>query len=245
MFRLTMPYMDADADIGSGTEPVAEQVTEDVAEQVTEPVEEPKEDKVPLATLMEEKRKRKDLERQLREFKEKQLDADVVLTKTQLKQKYVAKGVDEDLAEAFAEEFASLKSEVRKASFKELEDSTIDDDLKELAKDGFFSDAPVYKKEILDLQKSFKAKGIDLDVEDAYFKVRGKSRLNEYRTEIEQKALLNRRNAEDKALPSATPAAVKDPYPLDENDKKALAGLQKAMPDAGWTAEKYYKNMKG
>jgi hypothetical protein len=243
MFRLTMPYMDAEAEVGGG---VAEPVVETVVEPTVEPTpEEPKEDKVPLATLMEEKRKRKDLERQLREFKEKQLDADVVLTKTQLKQKYVAKGVDEDLAEAFAEEFASLKSEVKKASFKELEDTGIDDDLKELSKDGFFSDALTFKKEIQDTLKSYKAKGIDLDVEDAYFKVRGKSRLNEYRTEIEQKALLNRRNAEDKKLPSATPAAVKDPYPLDENDKKALEGLQKAMPNAGWDAKKYYTTMKG
>jgi len=241
-----MPYMDADADVGGAvTEPVVPAV-EPVAEptELSEPAE-PKEDKVPLATLMEEKRKRKELERQLREFKEKQLDADVVLTKTQLKQKYVAKGVDEELAEAFAEEFASLKSEVKKVSFKELEDSTIDDDLKELAKDGFFSDAPVYKKEIQATLKSYKAKGIDLDLEDAYFKVRGKSRLNEYRTEIEQKALLNRRNAEDKGTPVAKPSAPKDPYPLDENDKKALAGLQKAMPNAGWDAAKYYKLMKG
>ena len=244
MFRLSMPYMDAEAEIGSGTEQVTEEVAEQATETIEEPVEEPKEDKVPLATLLEEKKRRKDLERQLREFKEKQLDADVVLTKTQLKQKYVAKGVDEELAEAFAEEFASLKSEVRKASFKELEDTTIDDDIKELSKDGFFADAMTYKREIQDAVKSFKAKGIDLDVEDAYFKVRGKSRLNEYRTEIEQKALLNRRNAEEKGTPSAKPSAPKDPYPLDENDKKALAGLQKAQPDVGWTAEKYYK-MKG
>jgi hypothetical protein len=117
--------------------------------------------------------------------------------------------------------------------------------LKELARDNFFSDAPTYKNEIQKVIKDYKAKGIEIDAEEAYFKVRGKSRMREYRTDIEQKALLDRRNGDDKKLPASTPKAPKDPYPLDDVDKKALEGLQKAQPSAGWTAERYFKLMKG
>lgn len=207
--------------------------------------EEPTKRSVPEATFLEEKKRRKELEHQLREFKEKDVEKDSLLTKTQLKQKYIDKGFDEELADSLAEEFAAMKSEVRKASFKELDNSAIDDDLKELARDSFFSDAPTYKNEIQALVKDYKAKGIELDVEEAYFKIRGKSRMREYRTDIEQKALLDRRKGEEKKLPNSNPAPTKDPYPLDDTDKKALEGLQKAQPSAGWTAEKFYKLMKG
>jgi hypothetical protein len=250
MFKELWPFMDAEKDVGSGTEKDAEEVVQDAQEIKVDDseqiVEESKDsDKVPLATMLEERKRRKEVERQLREIQEKQIDSDVKLTKAQLKQKYIDKGVDEDVAEAFADEFANIKAEVKKASFKELENSSVEEDLKDMSKDAFFSDALTYKKEIINTLNTYRAKGIDLSLEDAYIKVRGKSRLNEYKTEIEQKALNNRRNVEEKGIPAAKPTSPKDPYPLDEADKKALAGLQKAQPQAGWDAKKYYTMMKG
>jgi len=239
--KFRMPFMEEADDKGGNIDEIV--LDESVEEVVEEPKEEPKEDKVPLATLLDEKRKRKELERQLREYKEKEVDTDAKLTKTQLRQKYIDKGFDEDVAESLADEFTSLRMEVRKAQFKELE--PIDEDLKELTRDSFYSDALTYKKEIQSVITDFKKKGIDLDLEEAYLKVRGKARLKEYKTEIEQKALLDRRNADDKKLPASTSKPVKDPYPLDETDKAALAGLQKAQPNSAWNAEKFYKLMKG
>ena len=225
-------------------------VIEDEVEIIdnVEPAQEPEKSEarsVPEATFLETKKRLKEAERALRELKEKDVEKESLITKTQLRQKYIEKGFDEDLADSLAEEFASLKSEVKRASFKELDNSAIDDDLKELARDNFFSDAPTYKNEIQKVIKDYKAKGIEIDAEEAYFKVRGKSRMREYQTDIEQKALLERRDGQGKKLPTATPAPAKNPYPLDDADKKALEGLQKAQPNGGWTAEKYYKIMKG
>lgn len=238
--KYLMPCME-ELDTGGGAVEETVETVETVVEE--EPKKEPK--TVPEATFLETKRKLKETERLLREFKEKDVEKDSLLTKTQLKQKYIDKGFDEELADSLAEEFATLKSEVKKASFKELDNSAIDDDLKELSRDSFFSDAPTYKNEIQALVKDYKAKGIELDVEEAYFKIRGKSRMREYRTDIEQKALLDRQKGEDKKLPASTPKAPKDPYPLDDTDKKALEGLQRLDAKGGWNAEKYYKLMKG
>jgi hypothetical protein len=236
------PFMMADDITGGKPEEKPEVKPDEKPEQKPEVKQERS---VPEATFLEEKKKRKELERRLREFEEKNVDKDVAIDKANIKKKYVDKGYDEDLAETIAEDMANLRAEFRKSRFSDLDDSTIDDDLKELARDNFFKDASVYKKEISTAISEAKKKGIELSAEDAYFKVRGKTRLKEYQTEIEQLALLKRKETEEKEIPQSSPKSPKDPYPLDEADKKALEGLQKAMPSAGWTPEKYFKLMKG
>ena len=43
-------------------------------------------------------------------------------------------------------------------------------------------------------------------------------------------------------LANSSSVSQKEQYPLTDEDKSVLEGLQKYQPDAGWTAEKFYKS---
>ena len=87
----------------------------------------------------------------------------------------------------------------------------------------------------------------DLTAEEAYNVLRGKQRQRELKEDGEQKDLAKRRSqgTRQKSPGPAASLNPKNPYPLDDVDKKALKSLQKAQPSANWTVEKYYKMMKG
>jgi hypothetical protein len=205
--------------------------------------EEEKENKVPLASLLEEKKKRKELEKRLRALEEKELDSSILDEKLKIKQKYIQKGYDEDFADSLAEDFASLKSELKKSTRKDQD--TLDEDIEDLAsQDVFYSDAMAYKKEIKSKIGEFKKKGHELSVEDAYTLIRGKTRAKELKEDLEQKEILSKRGAPKSKTINASSSAPKNPYPLDDADKKALERLQRRQPESSWTAEKYYKMFK-
>jgi hypothetical protein len=205
---------------------------------------EPDNDKVPLSVHLQTKKELKELKKRLRESEERDIDNDLKNTREQIIRKYTEKGYDEELANMLADDIVGIKSEVKKSKLNNIDDSTLDEELADLSKDKFFEDAPTFKKDIQARVSEYKKKGIELSVEDAYISLRGKNRLKEIQTDIEQKASLKRREGEEKQVPSSTSAAPKNPYPLDDADKKALEGLQKAQPNGGWTPEKYYKLMK-
>jgi len=208
-------------------------------------------DNVPLATLLEEKKRRKTLEKKLREFETKQLDDSLQNKRRALVDKYKSQGYDEDFANSLADDLTGITQEVRTSIKKEkdalLFDKEVDEEISDLSQtDSFYSDASLYKREIKSKISEFRNQGADLSVEDAYNLVRSKTRYREIQEEIEQKKILDRRNAPNKgATPNASPTAPKNPYPLDDDDKKALEGLKRIMPEAQWTTEKYYKMIKG
>lgn len=205
-----------------------EQEPEKEPEQEPEENEEEKEDKIPLAKYMEEKKKRQAYEKRLSSIEEEQ-------EKTRLKESFLDRGYFQDEAERLADE--RIKS---KAELDQIKDKQIDYEISDLSKtDSFYSDALSWKDEIKQ-----KMKKLNIPAEEAYMLLRGKTRVHEIKTQSEQLNLAKRREAEGKRVENAEPGPAKDKYKLDETDRKALNQLQKAQPDAGWTAEKYWKMMK-
>jgi len=186
-------------------------------------------DKVPLATLLEEKKRRKEIEAELRKFREDKTQAD-------LKKRYLEMGWPEDSATDMANNAYRVQQMAEK--FEAIDK---DNEIAELSRTNtYFADALNYKKEIRVLMKDK-----NLTAEEAYHIVRGPSRTRELNVDIEQKTMLKRREeATPRTVPNASASSPKNPYPLDENDKRALDGLMKAQPNANWTPEKYYKSMK-
>lgn len=207
---------------------------EEEEEADDEPKPEPKKksrpkDSVPLSKYMEEKRKRQEYERLLasQEDQKKLLDK---------KQELVNRGWPESEAEMLA------RQEVERDRDRlEMKSRTAEYDIRDLARsDDFFSDAEAFKDEIKEKMLS-----LNIDARDAYMLVRGPARMQEVQLEREQRDVAERRtNKQTKKIENASAAPVKSPYKLDADDKKALAELQKAQPNAGWTPEKYAKLMK-
>ncbi len=201
--------------------------TEEIAEDETTEEKPAKQDHVPLNKYMAEKKRRQELERK---FAAQEADRE----KLRITTDYVNRGYPEDEALRLAEKDVNQRSKLEALEAKQL-----DYDIKDLAKDPFFADAETYRDDIKE-----KIRDLKCDAETAYMLIRGKTRTREFQTVQEQKNLNQRRKVEQKKVVSASPSAPKNPYPLDDHDKKALAGLQKAQPGANWTAEKYYKTLK-
>ena len=188
------------------------------------------EEKVPLSVFLEEKRKRKELEKETRKYREDN-------TRSEIKAKWISKGYDED----FANEQSSIEYGLKELQ-ETLNNTKLDNEILELSnEDAFFKDAVTYKAEI---KQKMKEKNVT--AEEAYLLLRGKTRRLELTEDIEQKNLLNRREASQakNVIPNASSSKPTNPYPLDDSDKKALAELKKFQPNAGWDDAKYYKIMK-
>lgn len=209
-----------------------EETVEDIVEEEeeveeVEVEEEPpkRDDNVPLAKYMAEKKKRQEMERILtQQWGEAE--------KAKLAQELINVGYPEHEAIRQAEEKIQLKHELA-----ELRAGQLDNKIRDLAaSDSFYADATSFKSELRDIMTSK-----NVDAEEAYMLLRGKSRIREVALQNEQRQLAKKK---EKRVESASPAPSKNPYPLDVDDKKALAGLQKSQPDSGWTAKKYYELMK-
>lgn len=208
-------------------EPEATEATDNKEPTEMEP-EKPKSDHVPLNKYMAEKKRRQELEKL---FAQQEAERE----KIRIAQEYMSQGYPEQTALYHANQIVSQRQEANEVKAKLL-----DFEVRDLAKsDPFFADAETYKDEIKGKMRELKC-----SAEEAYMLLRGRSRTREYQLEQEQRAVAKRRKATTKKVENASPDAPKNPYPLDEHDEKALAELQKAMPDAGWTREKYYKMMK-
>ena len=212
---------------------VDETVVDDVVDEPVvddEPVDEPTKpsDHVPLAKYMVEKKKRQELERVLSQQEAERKELNVV-------QGYLERGYPEFEAATLAKRDVSHDRELEslKARFQDTE-------IKDLSRSGdFYSDAETFTDEIKDKMKS-----LNISAKDAYMLVRGETRSYEVQLKKEQRAAVQRKQTTSKTVTTAKATAPTSPYKLDENDKKALAGLQKAQPDGGWSLEKYYKLMK-
>ena len=225
------------------TEIIEQEIKTDMINDEVIEMEKPKvADQVPLSVLLEEKKRRKDLEKRLRQLEDKELEAETLTEKQKIKQRYTSQGYDENIADLLAEDYATLKSEIKKTVLHNNRKDYLDEEIEDLSRDSFYSDATAYQKEIKSKLSEFKSKGIELSVEDAYNLVRNpKIKLKELKEDSEQKTLLNRRNDTKTIIPNASASIPKNPYPLDDVDKKALVGLQTSQPNSNWTAEKYYK----
>jgi len=184
---------------------------------------------------MAEKKNRQELER------EKQLLEMEKETNKKTATEYQAlinRGYPEAEAWILASEKVANEMKIQQAQDK-YEVKLFEIELKELAKtDNFFADALTFKDEILSKMRKY-----DCDIQDAYMLVRGPSRNREYQLQQEQRAKA-KQTQKPRKLETSSAQPMKSKYQLDDADKKALAGLQKMMPDAGWTAEKYYNSMK-
>ncbi|MFA4834908.1 MAG: hypothetical protein WC749_02385 [Dehalococcoidia bacterium] len=219
-------------------EVVEEQVEGTIEEETEEPVgeletEEPpkpkkKSDSVPLAKYMEVKNRLKDYEKA-------QIQQQAERDKMSIKQDLIARGWPEMEAEI------QSNNQIRQyIEMEEIKSKLVDGEIKELAQsDGFFADAMTFKADIREKMRQW-----NCDAETAYMAIRGKARTREYQLEQEQRVAAKRRPAQTKKVETAAASAPKTQYKLDEADRKALEGLQKAMPDAGWTIAKYHKMMK-
>ncbi len=174
-----------------------EVVQPDEVEQPEEP-EKPSES-VPLAKFMDEKKKRKELERILQE---KQTLEEQQNRKVQEYQTFVQRGYPEQEAWNLANDKVNREFEDRKAREK-YESKLFDLEIKDLVKnDAFYSDAESFKDEIKE-----KMRKLDCSMQDAYMLVRGPSRAREYQMQQEQRAKAQQAQSKTRKLetPSATP----------------------------------------
>jgi type I site-specific restriction-modification system R (restriction) subunit len=252
--RNRTPYYSPDKGAGSGEvdehedeELEDEELLDEELEDEETPPDEENEDEdtkqVPLSVLLKEKAKRKELEKKLKEAELVEEQREAEKEKDKIKTKLIAKGYSEEEAEEEAEERYSSRETVRKIK-KDLEEREFRAELKELSQsDVFFKDAPLFEAEIKSKMKAVKG----LSMEEAYMLVRGSSRRKEFKTEVEQRAAAARRTALQKGGTASGGGGMSTggKYNLTSEDRKILATLQKAQPDAKWTPEKFNKVMKG
>lgn len=200
-----------------------------------EPEDEPEEDRpksksesVPLPKYMSERKRRQELEKVL-------ADQQAERDRINLVQQLIERGWPEYEAQVQAQEKISQRQEIER-----LKDKQLDFDIRELAaSDEFYSDAASYKDDIKEKMRLY-----NVDVREAYMLIRGRSRMRELQVQNEQRAAAKRTKTKTKKVENAKSMPVSTPYKLDDYDKKALAELQKAQPEAGWSVEKYFKMMK-
>jgi len=218
-----------------------EQTTEDTeisAEQQVDETKVPKKDSI-KDDLLKERKKRQELERQVKEFESKYLEESFRSTKAELKQEYIDDGLSEEVAEKRAEREAKRDSQMQKfeSMISGLSNPVVDE-IRELAEsDEFFNDAPSFKEDIAKKMKEHKG----ISAEEAYMMVRGKERAREVRQNLEVRTQFERKEIEQKGVPSSGSGKTKELYPLDEEDKKTLQTMQRLKPEDKWTAKRYWE----
>lgn len=196
-------------------------------------------DRVPLGRFLEEKKRRKELERQLRENEEKHQSYQEKERADKIRDLVLNKGYDEGVAELMADMFNEITKTMPKVDRVEQE---ILEDIQDYADEN--PEILKHKKEIVEKIKKYRKVDPDFGIEQALSLIKpSKIRYNEVKTDIEQKNAIARRNNENRKVATSTSTSQKEKYPLAEADRKALEGLQKAQPDKGWTAEKLWKRM--
>ena len=200
------------------------------------------EETVPLAVVLREKAKRKEAERRLKEYEEKEHSVSVASEKAEIKARYIRAGYSEALADVLADERVQTNSEIKRLK-DDLGDREFKSELKQIAKDKYFSNIEDFATEIK--HKMAEVKG--LTIEEAYLLVNRKSakRKNKDLELDEELIAANERRKDLMRQPvsrgsSQTAAKGK----LDKDDIKALKQLQQMQPEAGWNSRKYYDLMK-
>ena len=188
----------------------------------------PEKKQVPLAVLLEERRKRRELEKKVNALSYLQ-------DKDSVRQSWIDAGYDED----FSTRQAELVSLVNNVAAK-LQNNEMNMEIKELSvSDDYFSDAMRYKDE---LKKIMVEKGVD--AEKAYMLLRGTDRRNEYVNDHAQRKAIVRSKEPNKRSSMQSSGGTSEPaYSLSPADKRALSELQKIQPDSKWNEKKYYEMM--
>jgi hypothetical protein len=189
-----------------------------------EDVELKEKEEVPLSKYMKEKKQRQEAERKLAEYEAAQ-------ERTEQENKYVQNGVDPQVAKHFAEQ---------DAKFAKLEETRILGEIKELSKKDLYSDAGDHTD---DIKKAMQTYGVPAD--QAYMMTVWNDLKAKEFSEKQAQLALYKENAEEKEIETGPSGIEKQKtYSLwDKNDDLALRELQKAMPDAKWTKESYYKTI--
>jgi len=232
----------------SESEEEGEEELEEGEDSLEEPEEEEpknKNDYVPVKSLINEKAKTRELKRRLAKLEEKVLDQEDIESQNTIYQDLVDEGMDEGMAKKLAVHTVRLAAKNRKTDSYE---SSITDELTDLSEDDYFADALDYKIPIIKKMRDYRKKGITISAEEAYLtvvgadKLKGKTKVRE-RKKAAAKQLENKRSGRSqyKKVAAGDSSGPKSQYKLDSDDMKALQGLQKAQPFAGWTKAKYYK----
>jgi hypothetical protein len=158
-----------------------------------------------------------------------------------MKKLVTERGYDEGVADLFADMFNEITKQIPRVDKVEQE---ILEDIQDYADEN--PEVLKYKKEIVEKVKKYRKADPDFSIDEALALIKpSKIRYGEIKTDVEQKQALERRKVEGKKVATSSASSPKNPYPLDEEDKKALEGLQKAQPNRNWTAEKFYKQRYG
>lgn len=232
-----------------------EQETTEEVESQEEELESQEEDSaqsesVPMAAFLELKKKYKNVRNERDTLRHKNLDTESQAFIDEKKQKYLSMGYNEELAEELAKDLAEVRGLATKSKAKNDIEIAILEDIADMSKDPLYEGIEEYEDAILKKVTEARRKGFDLEIEDAYFmvsKYQKRTKAKEKRVNDSQREVIERKQVNGTSttnVPTSGGSAPKVKYNLDAHDKKALAGLQKAQPDAKWTAEKYYNMMK-
>jgi hypothetical protein len=191
---------------------------EEQDEQSEDVEQEEKSEAVPLSKYMKERKDRQEAERKLAEYK-------TAKERTEQENKYVQDGVSPETAKIIAAQ------DERLAKF---EDAQITNQIKELAKSDFYSDAESHTDELKEAIKNYK-----VSAEQAYMMTQW-SPLKQKEWAEKQVQLALYKDGEKEIEPGPAGTTKPKTYPLwDKHDDAAYSELRKAMP--GLTKEEYYK----
>jgi hypothetical protein len=223
-----------------------EEVDDNEEVDESEEPKEAKEESVPLATFLSEKKKRKALEAKLAEKEDAEFDNSIKAKKAIIKKQWLDNGFDEPTATAAAEMAATIYSDfgtLRQSKKDMILDTQIDD----LSTDSFYADIKDYKEQIKNKIKSFSRAGETLGVEEAYLMVVGpttKMKEAKIDQEVKKAASANKGTVSKKSNVATSSGTATSSTKLSPEDAKNLRTLQKLQPDFKWTAEKYLKSIK-
>lgn len=200
-------------------------------------------DSVPLKTFLELKGELKELKRKQAEFEDTKISESTRTYREKMKQKWIDRGYDEDMAKAMAEDLTEVVNTLH-AGNETNTDRLIKAEIDELSAVDDYTDIVSYKDRIVDTIKKGKTAGLEIGVEQAYFMLAGNTKIKEIKNKQTVLNRLNNNNKGKSELPTGQGDAKETKYQLDADDKKALAGLQKMQPEMNWTAKKYFETIK-
>lgn len=217
-----------------------ETVDEDVSETKSE---KNKSDYLPVSKYMEEKRRRKQVEEELRKLQAEKMSHEKLAKIDKVRSLAKDKGYDDDLADLLGSFADELLSSIPTSAGKS-EDDFLVEEIRDAQEYGGLKEAMKYKDQII-----ARVKKNGLTIEEAYrLEVGNKTRelQSEKRTKEEQVAAMKRRQAAgDKVVSAATDSSKSSVATLNAEDRKLLEHLKRTQPNNNWTADKFakYKSM--
>jgi hypothetical protein len=228
------------ADEETETKSEEENIEENISEEKSD---KNKSDYLPVSKYMEEKRRRRQVEEELRKLKAEKMSNEKASKIERLRGLAKDKGYDDDLADLLGSFADELLSSIPNSAGKTEEDFLVEE-IRDAQEYGGLKDAMKFKDQIIS-----RVKKNGLTIEEAYrleSAGRVKELQGEKRTQEEQIAAMKRRQAAgDKAISVSTDSAKSSTTSLTAEDRKLLEHLKRTQPNNNWTAEKFakYKSM--